>query len=370
MNARICMFSQRNLSGLVSRCGAYEYEDVIRQTDDVDSLTPELYHYSQFYDYYKLGKQCSNWLARNAHIRRINPGVKKIKIVNDYELFIAFFQFPHDISSLNAIIDWRKRCRLAVCWIDETWVGELNRYKETYKLLREFDYILINCENSIKIMELITNRKCIYMAQGTDVLRFCPYPNPPTRSIDVYNMGRRLPMQHDELLTMSNNKEIFYMYDTIIRMETAKHREHRDLFSNILKRSKYFIVNMAKAYLQSETRGQIEIGLRYYEGAGAGTIMIGEAVPSEDYKKDFDWDDAVIPIPNGQGEINKLIKYLDKDPARLERIRKTSIVQSLLRHDWVYRWKDILKLLGMEERPQLLARENKLKELARIVERA
>jgi len=55
------------------------------------------------------------------------------------------------------------------------------------------------------------------------------------------------------------------------------------------------------------------VGLRYYEGAGAGAIMIGEPVPSEYYKKDFDWNDAVIPIPNGPGEISKLIKCLDKD---------------------------------------------------------
>jgi len=159
------------------------------------------------------------------------------------------------------------------------------------------------------------------------------------------------------------------MYDTIVRMETNNYREHRELFSNILKRSKYFIVNMAKAYLQTETNGQIEVGLRYYEGAAAGAIMIGEPVPSEYYKKDFDWDDAVIPIPNGPGEISKLIKCLDKDPDRLDKIRKTSIVQSLLRHDWVYRWKDILELMDMKSKPQLVAREKKLKELARLVER-
>jgi len=75
------------------------------------------------------------------------------------------------------------------------------------------------------------------MAQGTDSLRFCPYPIPPTRSIDVYNIGRRLPMQHNELLALSNNKEIFYMYDTISRMEAVSYIEHRELFSNLLKRS-------------------------------------------------------------------------------------------------------------------------------------
>jgi hypothetical protein len=44
-------------------------------------------------------------------------------------------------------------------------------------------------------------------------------------------------------------------------------------------------------------------------------------------------------------------------------------VQSLLRHDWVYRWRTILEAVGLEPTPALVAREKRLKALAERVER-
>ena len=48
----------------------------------------------------------------------------------------------------------------------------------------------------------------------------------------------------------------------------------------------------------------------------------------------------------------------------MEEIRRNNIVQSLLRHDWVYRWRAILDIVGLEPRPALLTREARLKNLA------
>ena len=39
-------------------------------------------------------------------------------------------------------------------------------------------------------------------------------------------------------------------------------------------------------------------------------------------------------------------------------------MEALLRHDWAYRWKQILDIVGLEPAPQLEMREKSLKQLA------
>jgi hypothetical protein len=51
------------------------------------------------------------------------------------------------------------------------------------------------------------------------------------------------------------------------------------------------------------------------------------------FEKNFDWSDAVIEIPFDCSNIADLDAQLDHQ----ERIRTNNIVNSLLRHDWVYR---------------------------------
>ena len=49
-------------------------------------------------------------------------------------------------------------------------------------------------------------------------------------------------------------------------------------------------------------------------------------------------------------------------------MRSTNVIQSLLRHDWVYRWEAVLRMAGLEPMPQLLKRKETLRRLARMVQ--
>jgi hypothetical protein len=62
-----------------------------------------------------------------------------------------------------------------------------------------------------------------------------------------------------------------------------------------------------------------------------------------------------------------LIKALDADPERQNRIRRTGVVQALMRHDWVYRWEAVLKAVGLELLQEGLERKDRLKKLAETV---
>jgi hypothetical protein len=355
---RICLFSQRNMQRAVFRCISYEFEDVICDVDEVELLAPKPYRS------FKIGRKFTNQLARHISVASLNPGIRKLRLDRNYDLFFTWCQFPNDLLTLNAIKGWRERCRTAACWLSEVWAGELHRWKGHSKILSQFDYVVLNCNGSVQPIQDRIKRPCSYILPGVDTIRFSPYPHPPLRCIDVYSLGRKSMVTHQSLLKMAEQRQIFYIYDTIHKMDTFYHKQHRDLIANIAKRSRYFIANTGKINKTVETHGQSEIGSRFFEGASAGTVMLGDPPENEVFKKHFDWPDSVIRVPFDTPDIAEVLTDLDSQPKRLAKIRKNNVIQSLLRHDWVYRWREILDIVGLEQKPALVAREKRLKKLA------
>ncbi len=361
VDQHICMFSQRNLHGLVSRCNDYEFEDVACTIDDVDLFAPGPY------SFFPVGQKIANRFARHTSIISLNPGIRKQRLAKNYDLFIIKCLFLRDLTSLNALKGWRQRCQTAVCWVMESWAGELHKFKGHLKILSQFDYVIINCSASIQPIQDIIQRPCLYIPPGVDAIQFSPYPNPPVKCIDLYNLGRKSPVTHAALLKMVKEKQIFYIYDTISKLDTSNPSQHRNLVANIAKRSRYFFANAGKIDLPSETHKQAEIGPRFFEGAAAGTIMLGECLQTDAFRSNFDWPDAVIEVPFHSPNIAEILADLDSQPERLAEISRNNVVQSLLRHDWVYRWKKILDMVGLEPRPALIKREERLQQLAEMV---
>jgi hypothetical protein len=81
----------------------------------------------------------------------------------------------------------------------------------------------------------------------------------------------------------------------------------------------------------------------------------------------FPWPDAVIEVRPDGSDILEVLAELASDPARVAAAAQRNAVGSLLRHDWVYRWKEILKVAGLELAPGMTSRECHLKELAASV---
>jgi hypothetical protein len=139
------------------------------------------------------------------------------------------------------------------------------------------------------------------------------------------------------------------------------------LLANTAKRSRFYIVNPGLID-QPEIRGnQIEIPNRYFEGAASGTIMLGEIPKNEEYEKLFNWPDAVLHLPFDSRDIDTIIHEFDQQPDRQEKIRRNSVVNSLMQHDWVYRWEAVLKIAGLEPIPALMERKQQLSNLANAI---
>jgi len=322
------------------RCPHFEFEDVISEIDSVELLAPRL-------DLSNLRNTVARQIAYHTPLV-LNPGIEKTSLNGTYDLFFAIFGSPTDLIRVGCVRNWRTKCEWAVCLIDELWVAEMSGYSNFLRILDKFDLVMLYYSQTVEPLSKKIGRKCAFLPPGVDAIRFCPYPNPPQRSIDVCSIGRRSEITHRNLLKMAADKRMFYLHDSIAANQVLDAMEHRILVANIAKRSRYFIVNPG-LFDRPDIRGdQIEIGNRYFEGAASGTLMLGERPNNAVFEKLFDWPDAVIHLPYNCADVGDVIGAIEADPERQDRIRRRNVKEALMRHDWAYRWETILQAVGLE----------------------
>jgi hypothetical protein len=356
---RILIFSQRNIfKKALFRCAHYEFENIISQIDSVELLAPEL-------DLSTRRQAIAKRIAFHAPIA-LNPGIERTRPKAHYDLFLAVCGAPTDLLMVDAVRNWREACKTSICLIDELWVREMAGYRHFLRILEKFDVVMLYYSQSVQALNERIRRKCVFLAPGVDTTLFSPYPAPPKRVVDVYSIGRRSEITHQALLKMASEDGLFYLHDSIAGDQAIHPSQHRALFANVAKRSRYFIVNPGLIDRPDRRGNQIEIGNRYFEGSAAGAILVGERPNNQEFDQLFDWPDAVIPLPYNSSDIN-LIKELDKQPERQDRICRNNTAQAMLRHDWVYRWETILKTAGLQPMPELLQRKEHLRTMAAAV---
>jgi hypothetical protein len=366
----VLLLSMRRLADLVAYCAQYEFEDVIAAVTGADRVEvdgqPAL-EYSR--RAYKLIRRTtgSRGLARS-----LAPLPSTVRLERKYELFFPVFNHTHELYALRALPDWRSRCRLAACFITEVWAHLLPRY--LLELLGEFDHVFIGTRHCVADVARITGRPTTYLPQAADVVRFSPWPNQPVRTIDVCNIGRRSQATHAALVELAAARRIFYYFDTFaggsgrnLKQRTfrvADPSQHRLLLASLLQRSRYFIANRSRVNEPELTGGHEEIAGRFYEGAAAGAVLLGEPPNAEQFRSQFGWPDAVVRIPFDCADIGQLLAGLDADPQRLLRIGRENARQAALQHDWLHRLEIVFETLGMEPTPAMLGRRRLLNELA------
>ena len=362
-NPRVCVLSLREIRKRVSRCVTYEFEDVICEIDEVELLTLV---YRPITDLSFSTRVARKIVKRLTGYDYPKPYVSEVRLKRDYDIFFVMCQQTSDLLLLEKVEGWKERCRNSICWLEEVWIGELDKYPWILDILSKFDYVVLSCNGTVQPMQDAIKRPCHYLPPGIDTIRFSPYPIPPLRCIDVLSLGRRAQIIHQSLFKMAEEGQIFYHYDSCPGPEPEDHREHRSLIANIAKRSKYFLVNPAKFDRPEQTEGQSEIGYRFFEGAASGTVMIGESPKNEVFSEHFHWDDAVIPAFSNPPNVAEILSDLNSQTDRLEEIRKNNVIQTHLLHDWVYRWRAVLDFIGMKPMPALEAREMHLRRLVEI----
>ena len=358
---RVLLLSHRNVYKQEAwRCSFFEFERILQEIDDVEVVAPRPT------SSHPLRKRVA--LRAGEHLRTpLNPGVVPVRLTQKYDLFITVCEKPSELLHVPSVQGWRDHCGLSMCWLPEFYVRDMPLMKSCLHVLAQFDFVIF-MSAAFEPFKKVLKGHTSYLPAGIDTLRFCPTPNPPPRSIDVLSVGRRSAETHRELLSLARDEGLFYIYDTFADLLTHDLAEHRSLVANLARRSRYFIVNPSKINVPEETGGQSEFGYRYFEGAAAGTIMVGERPRNAEFAKVFHWDDAVVDLPFGSTNIGALLREVDADLTRQRKIRTTNVAQCLRHHDWSHRWETMLGMAGLAPLSQLLTRKTRLAQAADLVE--
>jgi hypothetical protein len=63
-----------------------------------------------------------------------------------------------------------------------------------------------------------------------------------------------------------------------------------------------------------------------------------------------------------------ILGELGSDPERIVAVGRRNRKAALTRHDWVYRWNELFRVVGVEPSQRMAARQRRLKEMAGIDE--
>lgn len=208
---RVLMASRRFIEPKVSWASAYEFEDTVAAIDNVELAAVDTIEVRPS----NIERRLLSRLQQTARITaQREPRWDTMAPKGTYDLFFVRAMTPQNLDFLEAIDGWRERCQTAVCWIEELWVDWL-QYRKSLKPLKQFDHVFVGHVASADPLSEIIDRPCSFLSPGVDALRFCPYPNPPARSIDMWVMGRRARATHERLLEHAKNHEDFmYFYDS------------------------------------------------------------------------------------------------------------------------------------------------------------
>lgn len=375
---RVLLFSQRSMSHYMWETPQAEFEDVILEVDGAELIAPVMRSEER-----RRARSGESMLTRWADAGRalgdqLRSGVRQtlrrpkhwpiapIDLAQDYELFFAVFHFPRNIAVTERLHQVRRRSRIMSCFLIECWPGQIAANRQHLRLLDEFDHVFLFNAASAEDIQRETTAQCHFLPTGVDALRFAPYPLNPERHIDVYGMGRGSPGMHAQLCEMAESEELHYEH-ALVNHEVPDYRSHRVQVANILKRSRFFPAYKINENRRALTHGQEALATRYFEGAAAGTIMLGSTPDAPEFSSLFPYDDAVIPVPYRSPSMRAILRALDAQPERLARNRCNAVAHALATHDWLYRWRTVLRVVGLGETAGMAGREARLNTLGEAV---
>src|SRR5688572_23194557 len=158
---RICMPTWRGFKKVAFQGGLYEAQDVLTQIDAVDLL-----HLEPAPGFRTKEQWQRRLLWRDVSRRLIfkNPGLKRVRLNREYDLFVLVCQNWWDLLYVNALEGWKDHCRTSVCYIDELWTGLLPSYKYWLHAFNQFDHVIVGLSGDRKSTRLNSSHSQISYA--------------------------------------------------------------------------------------------------------------------------------------------------------------------------------------------------------------
>jgi hypothetical protein len=356
---RVLLVSQRRARHGLAQALQFELEDRVRELDAVDLVAP-------------IRDRFPSRLERRAGAvaDRVSPALGDVvaggrpRVARRYELAVVVVGGLADLQYVWPQSWLFRAARTTACVVDDVWREGLAARAGELRMLSRFDQVFVGTAGTVEEMARLTGRPCSYLSPSVDALALCPFPEPRARVIDVYSMGRRSRPTHEALRALAVERRWFYLYDTLSGCTATDYAEHRRHLAGLLTRTRFLLAYPGKRDARAETGGQEEIGYRYFEGAAAGAVLVGEAPRNPWFRELFGWEDAIVHLPYDCTDPAALGAAFGLDPQREARISLANVAGALRRHDHVHRWAEVLRCAGMAETPAMAARRRILEERA------
>jgi hypothetical protein len=354
----------------------YEFYNVISEIEDATVVAPgaagtDPAAASSPPDILKYATQEIAGHLRRAAGRGFAPQMRAVDIEQDYDLCLFMCQFSKDLTNIGRVRNWRGRARFAAAFVLETWSSQFEKRRADLRLLDQFDHVFVLNASSIPALQRYTRTPISFLPTAADSLAaLAPADMPtgmPERAIDFFSMGRRRAEVHDLLLERARTQGLFYVYDIWGNITARDWAEARAANADMVRRSRYYIawdpiaVSPAKDDIIGQERA---ISTRYFEGSAGGAILLGSRPGCPEFDDLFDWPDAVLEIAPGGGDLHEVLSAFEADPERVRAAREANIANALRRHDWAYRWRQILETAGLAPSDAHVKRVEKMQHLA------
>lgn len=358
-NDKVLIVSVRNLRQQAANCAMYEFEDFITNFESASIFSPT----SEQVISRKAFRIAKKFGAPNQAAQKLANFETNIKLTANHELVIVFVDNVYQLHLLNQIEGWRDHPAIKACYLAELWPGSLDDKMVLREPFLDFDHIFVGMSSAVPILAEKTGVSCSFLPIGVDTKLFSHRIFESDRPIDICYLGRRHPPTHEKLLALSADKNLLYVYDTAKGLTVENHRQHRKMYSDLLRKAKFSFAYPAKMNLGSYTNNAIEIGGRYYELAAAGAVILGITPDNKNFSKYFGSKNPVIDV-DVDSACDVIEDLIDRPSERFD-IAKRSVAESMLRNDWVHRWLVILNHFSMKPSDRAMARLAELDEKAR-----
>ena len=202
---RVVVFSQRGLRPKVSRCSGFEFEDVLASVTNAQIVTPTHNRFTP------LAEPLVNRLNKRFSFgSKLDAPFGCATISAQHDLMFALFQLPSDLVALSAMRE-STNFGTKVCFIEEMWAADLDRWKGHVERLNDFDHVFLASAGTVDPLQERLDVPVSFLPFGVDALRFAPDDADADRPIAVNNIGRRSAITHGALRDWASRTDRMYL---------------------------------------------------------------------------------------------------------------------------------------------------------------
>ena len=214
--------------------------------------------------------------------------------------------------------------------------------------LQGLDHLFIICGDQERYINEKISCDCHFLPLAIDLLENPVDSKGSNRFIDIISYGRSNLLLHQQLQYNigRNDSKYFYFHSTAKDGFVLDLGEHLTLMSKLRKHSKISICFEASNIPRFS--GFSPILYRWFEAWSSGCSVVGKRPYGLGVEKLLDWEDSVIDLPERESEWMEFIYSFLSDETRLIKISRRNYKEALLRHDWIYRIRDVLNTIELQ----------------------